>query len=66
MVMWDPAKIRREKDTQEEQDYRDRFNQFKIIQRIKEQRKNEEAIQKSKVGGDTIGKTPTEKLSVGK
>ncbi len=50
MVMWDPVKIRHEKDKQEEQDYNDRFNQFKIIQRIKEQRKNEEAIQKSKVG----------------
>jgi hypothetical protein len=50
MVMWDPAKIRREKDTQEEQDYRDRFNQFKIIQRIKEERKQKEAIEKAKWG----------------
>ena len=64
MVMWDPAKIRREKDQQEEQDYNNRFN---LLTRIREQRKQkEQAIEKSKMGADTIGKSPTEKLSVGK
>ena len=64
MVMWDPAKIRREKDQQEEQDYNNRFN---LLTRIREQRKQkEQAIEKSKMVGDTIGKSPTEKLSVGK
>jgi len=62
MVMWDPAKIRREKDKEEEESY----NPFKRIAKRQEERKQKEAIEKSKVGGDTIGKTPTEKLSVGK
>ena len=63
MVMWDPAKIRREKDKQEEQDYNNRFN---LLARIQDQRKKKEAIEKSKMGVDTIGKTPTENLTVGK
>ena len=60
--MWDPAKIRREKDKEEEESY----NPFKRIAKRQEERKQKEAIEKSKVGCDTIGKTPTEKLSVGK
>jgi hypothetical protein len=62
MVMWDPAKIRREKDKEEEESY----NPFKRIAKRQEERKQKEAIEKSKMAGDTIGKTPTEKLSVGK
>ena len=63
MVMWDPAKIRREKDKQEEQDYNDRFNQFKIIARIKEQRKQkEQAIEKSKMGGGYNRKNTDRKI----
>ena len=60
--MWDPAKIRREKDKEEEESY----NPFKRIARRQEERKQKEAIEKSKVGGDTIGKKPTENLIVGK
>ena len=63
MVMWDPAKIRRENDKREEQDYNNRFN---LLARIQDQRKKKEAIEKSKMGVDTIGKTPTENLTVGK
>jgi hypothetical protein len=70
MVMWDPAKIRREKDKQEEQDYNNRFN---LLARIQDQRKkneqrkqNEQAVEKSKKEADIIGKTPTENLTVGK
>ena len=63
MVMWDPAKIRRENDKREEQDYNNRFN---LLSRIQDQRKKKEAIEKSKKEADTIGKTPTENLTVGK
>ena len=62
MVMWDPAKIRRENDKREEESY----NQFKRIAQRKEERKQKEAIEKSKMRVDTIGKTPTENLTVGK
>ena len=62
MVMWDPAKIRREKDKEEEESY----YPFKRIARRQEERKQKEAIEKSKMGVDTIGKTPTENLKVGK
>ena len=62
MVMWDPAKIRREKDKEEEESY----NPFKRIARRQEERKQKEAIEKSKIGGDTIGKTTSENLIVGK
>ena len=61
MVMWDPAKIRREKDKEEEESY----NPFKRIARRQEERKQKEAIEKSKMGVDTIGKTPTENSTVG-
>jgi hypothetical protein len=62
MVMWDPAKIRREKDKQEEESY----YPLKRIARRQQERKNEEAIQKSKIGGDIIGKTTSENLIIGK
>jgi len=50
------------KDKEEEESY----NPFKRIAKRQEERKQKEAIEKSKMAGDTIGKTPTEKLSVGK
>ncbi len=62
MVMWDPAKIRREKDKEEEESY----YPFKRIVRRQEERKQKEAIEKSKLVGDIIGKTTSENLIVGK
>ena len=60
--MWDPAKIRREKDKEEEESY----NPFKRIARRQGERKQKEAIEKSKLAGDTIGKTTSENLIIGK
>ena len=64
MVMWDPAKIRRENDKKEEEDYNNRFN---LLTRIRDQRKQkEQTIEKSKKEADIMGKTPTENSTVGK
>ena len=63
MIMWNKTKIRRENEKRKKQDYKNRFN---LLAKIQDQRKKKEAIEKSKMGVDTIGKTPTENLTVGK